>query len=415
MFYGLDVHKKFIQVCKLDGDGQKLAEFRVTTTPEAIGAFAERLGPKDEVVLEATFHTWAIWSLLVPHAGKVVVANPLQVKAIAHARVKTDKIDAQILAQLLRAHLIPEVQMPDERAWELRQMVAHRRFLGKRLVAFKNTIRGIINKKLLSCPYVELVGPSGRRWLAAQTFTETERFIIDNSLGLHDQMEERLRALDERLREVAKVETQAKLLMTIPGVNVTVAIGLLSAIGDVSRFPSPQKLAAYFGLAPSTYQSGDRCYHGSITKQGRSHARWLAVEAAQSIAMSSAPLSATYYRVRRKKGHNVAVTALARKLAVLTWHMLRKGEPYRYAPVARTRHKLRRVSPNAQPAQAGKVPRTLEAVYEEAGLPLPAPLTRPEKRVTASNRRAITLLHRQFAQGKGERISTDDAGRLTNS
>ncbi|MGH7392751.1 MAG: transposase [Candidatus Rokuibacteriota bacterium] len=93
------------------------------------------------------------------------------------------------------------------------------------------------------------------------------------------------------------MELDAKLLMTVPGVNITVALGLLSAIGDVRRFPAPSKLAAYFGLAPSTYQSGDTCHHGRITKQGRSHARWLAIEAAQSVAMSSAPLSATYHRV----------------------------------------------------------------------------------------------------------------------
>ncbi|MFQ5974594.1 MAG: IS110 family transposase [Alphaproteobacteria bacterium] len=391
MFYGLDVHKRFIQVCEVDDDGHTRREFRLATTPEAIDGFGARLGPKDHVVLEATFHTWAIWSRLVPRAGTVVVANPLQVKAIAHARIKTDKIDARILAQLLRAGLIPEVEMPDAKTWELRQLVAHRRFLGKRLVAAKNAIRGVVNKRLLVCQYVELFGPSGRRWLAEQAFTDTEWFIVGSVLDLHDAIERRLVAVDARLRVEASMELDAKLLMTVPGVNITVAIGLLSAIGDIRRFPAPQKLAAYFGLAPSTYQSGDTCHHGRITKQGRSHARWLAIEAAQSVAMSSAPLSATYHRVKRKKGHNVAVTALARKLVVLVWHLLRHREPYRYAPVARTRHKLRRVSPHVPPARIGQVPTTLEAIYAEAGLPIPTPPTPGEKRVTAVNRRAITI------------------------
>jgi hypothetical protein len=105
--------------------------------------------------------------------------------------------------------------------------------------------------------------------------------------------------------------------MTIPGVNVTVAIGLLSAIGDITDSPTPARLSSYFGLTPSTYQSGDTCYHGRLTKQGRSHARWLAVEAARAIANSNVPLAAAYHRIRRKKGHNVAVSALARKLVVL--------------------------------------------------------------------------------------------------
>ncbi len=392
MFYGLDVHKRFIQVCRLDGEGKKRGEFRVAATTEAITAFAEGLSHDDHVVLEATFHTWQICSLLRPHVARVVVANSMQVKAIAHARVKTDKLDAHILAQLLRVDLIPEVKLPDQETWQLRQLVAHRRFLGKRLVAVKNTIRGIINKKLLTCPFVELLSPSGRSWLGEQTFDETEQFILDSSLSLLDQLQERVCAVDDKLRAQAQLKQQAKLLMTIPGVNVTVAIGLLSAIGDIARFPTPARLSSYFGLTPSTYQSGDTCYNGRLTKQGRSHARWLAVEAAQAIANSNVPLAAAYHRVRRKKGHNVAVSALARKLVVLVWHMLRNNEPYRYAPIPRTRQKLRRLTPDAPRVGRGKVPSTLEAVCAEAGIPAPSPPRKAEKRAAASNRRTITRL-----------------------
>jgi transposase len=405
MFYGLDVHKQFIQVCAVDGAGHLRRECRVAATPEAIERFAASLGADDQVVLEATFHTWAIWSRLVAHAGRVVVANPLQVKAIAHARIKTDRIDAHLLAQLLRANLIPAVAMPDAKTWALRQLVAHRRFLGQRLVAVKNTIRGSLNKQLLTCPYLDLFGAAGRRWLADQPLPETERFLVESALEVHEVLERRVHAVDARLRATAAVERDAKLLMTIPGVNITVALGLLAAIGDIHRFPAPGKLAAYFGLVPSTYQSGATCRHGRITKQGRSHARWLAIEAAQSVAMQSAPLSATYHRVKRKQGHNVAVTALARKLVVLVWHLLRHQEPYRYAPVARTRHKLRRVSPAARPAKIGQVPQTLEAVYAEAGLPMLAAPTPGERRATAANRRTITRLRTLRHTSGGENAS----------
>jgi hypothetical protein len=149
------------------------------------------------------------------------------------------------------------------------------------------------------------------------------------------------------------------------------------------------------GLVPRVSQSADTCHHGHITKTGRSHARWLAVEAAQSLSTSTSPLTATYHRVRRKKGHNVAVTALARKLVVLTWHLLTNHEPYRYAPVARTRHKLKRVTPGARPAPVGRVPRTIDAAYAEAGLPVPQPPSMGEKRVTARNRRTVTMARRQ--------------------
>lgn len=395
MFYGLDTHKRFVQVCRVGPKGERQQDFRIAATAESISAFARKLGADDQVVLEATFHTWAIWSLLVPHAGRVVVANPMQVKAIAHARVKTDKIDAHILAQLLRLDFIPEVEMPDEEIWALRELVSHRRFLGKQRVALHNRIRSLVNSRLYHCPYVELMGPAGRQWLAGLQFTEGERCILESALQLHDEVMGHLERIDEKLRAKAAESLEAKLLMTIPGVNVTVAMGLVSSIGDVHRFDSPNPLTSYFGLVPRVYQSADKCYHGRITKAGRSYGRWLAVEAAQSLSFSQSPLTATYHRVRSRKGHNVAVTALARKLVVLSWHLLTKEEPYRYAPVARTRHKLKRLTPGLAPARRGQVPRTIEAVYEEFGLPQARFSAAGEKRVTARNRRTITLARKK--------------------
>jgi transposase len=420
-YFGLDVHKAFIQVCAIDDAGQKLQEFRIAATAEGIGAFSSRLGEEDEVVLEATFHSWAIWALLAPHAGRAVVANPLQVKAIAHARVKTDKVDAHMLAQLLRTRFIPEVEMPDAATWALRELVSHRRFLGRQRVALRNRVASLVNGRLYHCPWESLFGAAGRKWLAQQEFSEEERLILTSTLRLHDQVEMELKDLDQKLRGCASQMLPAKLLITIPGVNVAVAVGFVSAIGDVKRFESPKKLASYFGLVPRVSQSADRCYHGHITKAGRSQGRWLAIEAAQSLSVSDSPLAATYHRVRRKKGHNVAVTALARKLVVLTWHLLTGSQPYHYAPVARTRHKLRRVTTAARPAARGQVPGTLEAVYAEACLPLPGPRSEGERRAAASNRRVVTAAKkrspsRATAPGSNRHVSTiGDAGTKSST
>jgi hypothetical protein len=182
--------------------------------------------------------------------------------------------------------------------------------------------------------------------------------------------------------------------MTIPGVGVTVALGLLAAIGDIRRFPSPGQLASYFGLVPRVSQSAGRCHHGRITKAGPGNARSLAIEAAQALARSPSPIATTFYRVRRKKGHNVAVTALARKLIVLVWYMLQNGEPYRYASVETTRRKLRSLVPKHKRTRAFRPPRALEEVYREAGLPLLPPPSTAERRAAASNRRTRTRLSR---------------------
>ncbi|MBD3237615.1 MAG: transposase, partial [Candidatus Eisenbacteria bacterium] len=255
------------------------------------------------------------------------------------------------------------------------------------------------------CPFVDLFGAAGRRWLKSLPFAEEEQMILATTLQLHDALQDRMESLEAALQQRASHRIDVKLLMTIPGVNVTVAIGLVAAIGDIQRFPTPGQLSSYFGLVTRVHQSADKCYHGHITKAGRSHARWLAIEAAQSLARSASPLAATYHRIRRKKGHNVAVTALARKLIVLVWHMLIHTAPYRYAPVTRTRHKLRRVTPEIGPAGKGQVPRTLSAVYAEAGLPQPTLPTAGERRAKARNLRTVTIA-RRTPSSRRERMAT---------
>ncbi len=394
-YYGLDVHKRFIQVCRIDEVGKARKDFRVDATREAILAFAKTLGPDDQVVLEATFHTWAIFTLLVPHCDRVVVANAMRVKAIAHARIKTDKVDAHTLAQLLRSDFIPEVEMPGEETWELRQLVSHRLLLARKRTAVRNAIHSVLNRKLLHCPHAEIFSLVGRRWMLAQQYTQIERFMLDNNLSIFDELVRGIQAIEEKMIAIASRELDVKLLMTIPGVNVTVAIGMMATIGEIHRFATPDKLACYFGLVARVHQSADHCYHGLITKEGSSSARWLAVEAAQTLAQMSFPLAASYHRIRHKRGHNVAVVALARKLVVLAWHMLHNQEPYRYAPVARTRQKLRRLTPGSPPAKPGQMPRTLDAVYAEAELPALSEATAGEKRAASRNKRSVTVAKKQ--------------------
>lgn len=415
MYYGLDVHKDFLQVCCLSPDGKRRQDFRVGATEEAIEAFARRLTPHDQVALEVTFHTRAIYSLLVPHAGRVVAVNAVQVKAIASAKIKTDKVDAWTLAQLLRSDFLPAVQMPSAEIWALRQMGSHRRLLLKQQTATKNTIHAILNRRLIRPP--ENWTPFAkktRRWMRDLELPPAERFMLDNALELLAQIETRIAAVDDQLLQHASVSESAKLLMTIPGIDVTVAIGLLAAIDDVHRFPSPQKLASYFGLVPSVRQSAGCCYRGSITKAGNCTARSLAIEAAQSLARSSSPLAATYFRLRHKRGHNVAVTALARKLIHVVWHLLQRRQPYRYAPVPRTRSKLRRVT--CRQGRTRPVPRTLDGVYAEAGLPtLPTPSC-GERRSAANNRRTRTrLAKRADKPAKHHKLPRETTIDLTHS
>jgi transposase len=347
---GMDIHRTFAEVVFWQ-DGRLRWYGRVDMTRAGLEGFGRGLTKNDEVVIEATGNAMAVVRVLRPYVARVIIANPLQVKAIAHARIKTDKIDAGVLASLHAAGFLPEVWLPDAETERLRRLVARRNQVVRQRTRVKNETHAILAAHLIPpCPHTELFNGPGRAWLARQVLPDDERAAIARHLRELDRLGEDLTALDRDIG-VAVVDNPAvRRLLTIAGVNVTVAAGLVAAIGDIRRFPSPQQLVSYFGLNPRVRQSGlGFAQHGRISKIGRSHARALLVEAAWAAAKAPGPLHAFFLRIRARRGHQVAAVATARKMAVLVWHLLAKETDYLWARPALVAHKLR-----ALELQAGK-------------------------------------------------------------
>ena len=339
---GLDVHREFAQVAIWERGAVHQAG-RIDTRPEELRAFAESLGPDDEVALEATGNTYAIASLLERYAARVVVSNPRKTRAIAEAKVKTDKVDAEILAQLLAADYLPPVWLPDEDTHALRRQVARRAHLVRQRTRCKNQIQAILHRNLVSrCPAADLFGQKGRAWLEEQDLPRDERSAVAALLRQLGFLGEELRLVDGELARVALGRDEVRRLMTIPGVDATVALSIVAAVGDFSRFSSPGRLVSYLGLNPSVRQSGGQpASHGRITKQGRAHARGMLVEAAWVASKTPGPLRAFYERVRDRRGAHIAVVATARKLACLCWCLVSRGEDYAFVRPSLTATKLR--------------------------------------------------------------------------
>lgn len=281
----------------------------------------------------------------------MVIANPLQVKAIAHAHVKTDKIDAGTLASLYAAGYLPEIWSPDAATERMRRLVARRYQVVRHRTRIKNEVHSILHAHLIpKCPYADLFNGRGRDWLKRQPVPEDEQIAIERHVRELDRLGDDLTILDRQIAEDTMDDSAVRRLLTITGVNLTVASGLMAAIGDISRFKSPQKLVSYFGLNPRVRQSGlGAAHHGHISKIGRSHARAMLVEAAWAAAKAPGPLHAFFVRVRARRGHQVAAVAVARKLTVLVWHMLTKETDYLWVRPSLVAHKTR-----AMELQAGK-------------------------------------------------------------
>jgi transposase len=350
---GLDVHRDFAQVAIWE-DGLVRQAGQIATTPEALRLFADSLAASDEVALEATGNTHAIVRLLKGRVARVVVSNPQKTRAIAEAKVKTDKVDAEILAQLLAADYLPGVWVADEDTQARRRQVARRAHLVRQRTRLKNQVQAILHRNLVPrCPAADLFGRKGRAWLAEQELPADERQAVAALLRQLDFHAEELALIDAALAESALGCEDTRRLMTIPGVDVAVAMSITAAVGDFSRFSSPNKLVRYLGLNPRVKQSGAQpASHGRITKQGRAHARGMLVEAAWVAVKTPGPLRAFYERIRARRGMQIAVVATARKLAVLCWHMISRGEDYAFARPSLTAKKLR-----ALELKAGRPPR----------------------------------------------------------
>lgn len=197
-------------------------------------------------------------------------------------------------------------------------------------VRLKNLIQSILHTHLVPpCPHGNLVGISGRKWMARQVLPDDERAAMERHLAQIDLIEGSLKEVEADIARQAMTDPIIRRLMTLPGVDMTVAAGVAAAVGDIRRFVEPQKLVGYLGLNPSVRQSGEGpAYHGRITKQGRGQARGMLVEAAWAAARSPGPLRAFYQRIAARRGKHVAAVATARKLAMIIWHMLTKETDY---------------------------------------------------------------------------------------
>jgi len=272
---GLDVHKRFAEGAILE-PGRPLRRRRIPTTPTELRAFVDELGPEDQVVLEATFNTWQLTELLRTRAGRVVVSNPMKTKAIASAKVKTDKVDAEILARLLASDFLAEVWIPDAPLQVLRRQLSHRLSLVRHRSQLRNRIHAVVARNLLDCPHTDLFGKAGQRWLADQRLPADERALIDSTQRMLAALETELALLDRPLAERALEDPQVRHLISIPGVGLVTALALVAVIGDIRRFPRPNQLVGYVGLDPRVRQSGEGpARTGHISRQGQSHARGL--------------------------------------------------------------------------------------------------------------------------------------------
>jgi transposase len=320
VYVGIDVHRKRSQVAVVTGDGKVQLNRNVVNGSEPMLRLIGGLPAGTPVAFEAAYGWGWLVELLEDYGFDAHLVHPLRCKAIASARLKNDKVDAAILAQLLRADLLPEAWIAPPAVRQLRALLRHRASLVRLGTQLRNRIHAVAADHGYDRTGSYWTGP-GRGWLAELPLPPVSREIVTDSLAFLDALAVTIERLDAEVRARAKADPRVKVLTTLPGVGEFTALVMLAEIGDITRFGSARKLASWAGLTPTVRGSDLTVRHGHISKQGSAWLRWVLNQAAQT-AKRSPEFSATYAAIAKRRGKKIATIAIARKLLTRAYHLL---------------------------------------------------------------------------------------------
>lgn len=327
-YMALDIHREYILVGAQNED----QDWVLTPRRVSIEKFPEwakkNIRGGDIVVLETTTNVWATYDIVAPLASRTLVANAAEVGEIANARVKTDKEDIKRLLKLLIGGIVPEVWVPPMHVRELRAFISYRGRLVTTSTMIRNRLQSLLHKHNLMLSEAGLLDQAW--WEGQKNVSALEKMQIRQELTLLQEVEKLKAAVDEELQRQSTGAIWGKpalQILQLPGVGFIVAMTVLSAIGDISRFENAKQLVGYAGLGAGVHDSGKTHKEKKITKKGRRELRWAMVEAAWRAVRMSPFWKEEYEKyLRRLRKPNQAIVVIARKLLVAIWHVLSKAE-----------------------------------------------------------------------------------------
>jgi transposase len=328
MFVGMDLHKNYLQIAVMNEKGKVLENSKIDNNLKQVGEFFDNLNnEKTRIVMESSCVWYNIYSYLSEKKHlNVVLSNPIKTRAIASAKIKTDKLDAVKLANLLRGGYIAECYVPDRRIMDLRELVRHRAALVRMRTKLKNKIHSVVLMKGIQisskhCSFTHLYNEELR------TLND---YRINGYLHLIESLDSEIKIVSKEIVILANEDEMASLLMTIPGIGYYSALLIVSEVGDINRFPDSHHLCSYAGLIPSTHSSGEITYHGSITKRGSKYLRWIMLECVHVHIRTNknSNISQFYTRLAKAKGNSKAAVAAASKLLRIVYCVMKEKRKY---------------------------------------------------------------------------------------
>lgn len=330
-YIGLDIHKHYLIAIGVDPHGAPVLGPRRVEWHELEAWAEQHLTAQDAVILEMTANAYSIYDDLRPHVHSVTVVHPPHVALIVRAQVKTDRKAALTLAQLHAAGLLPGVWVPPQSVRDQRALVAQRAKMVRLQTQVKNRLHAVLHRGRLQLPPGDPFELAKREWWLQLPLTAVERTRVECDLETLDFVRHQIGHLDGGLTVQATEDDRIPYLLQLPGINLTSAMTVLGAIGDVRRFPTARQLVGYAGLGARVHDSGQMHVSGGITKAGRRDLRTALIESAHVAANTHPHWKAELARLMPRLGYNKAIVAIARKLLVAVWHILTKQIADRFA------------------------------------------------------------------------------------
>ncbi|HEY8426097.1 MAG TPA: IS110 family transposase [Limnochordales bacterium] len=355
-YIGLDVHRDYCYAHLLEagqGEGRRL---RFPNTAEGWADFVAQLGPEDAVALEVSSGAFRFYDILADRAGQVVVVDARVMRRLGSRKRKTDRDDAKLLAERLALGTLPGVWVPPAAIRELRALVNLRRQLVEQRSRWKNQIRAVLLRHGYRAPRGLWRARRHLEQLWRLSLPEGERVWLAVALEQLRSTTEHLRAVERDIAQRVRHCRPVRQLLSIVGFHIVAAATYYAYVGDPWRFASGKHVVSYAGLAPRVTQSGTVNRRGGISKEGPAVLRWALVEAAAMAARHGPPALRTFYlRLRATKGHQVAVVAVAAKLARIAWTLWRTGQLFAGIRPERYAAKLSVLDQNAVPYPTAQV------------------------------------------------------------
>ncbi|MCA1680981.1 MAG: IS110 family transposase [Actinobacteria bacterium] len=331
---GLDLSRKRLDFHLLDEAGETVEVGAAPPDADGLRGLAARLDRHRQplrAAIESMTGARFVHDQLELHGWEVEIADAAKVKGLAPLACKTDRIDAWVLAELSRRELVPAIWLPNPSVRAERERARFRLHLVRHRSSLKQRVHATLLTHGKPCPVSDLFGMRGRELLERLQLPEPWAGDVEASLRLIDELNREIDSCEQQLRRLGADHRYVPLLTTIPGIAWVLAYTIAAEIGDITRFPSPRKLAGYTGLCPRVYQSGESDRRGPLSKNGPRYLRWALIEATTHASHHPAyrdRYQRTRTRLGRQRGPKVAQVDLARRLAEAIWHMLTRNTPF---------------------------------------------------------------------------------------